>query len=259
MVSLPAGSELEQLFLQKYGDPQRTGWAPRRRRRFGYALPADVYEALVSKLVTPGCRWIDVGGGHDVFPENPALARSLAARCSVLVAVDPSENVHRNEFAHERVQAFIEDYRTDRQFDLATLRMVVEHVDDPANVVRALNRLLRPGGRAVVLTVNLRSPITLVSRFTPFWLHHPIKSRVWGGSEEDTFPVRYRMNTRRALRRWFEQGGFREAEFAVLDDLSPFGGFRTVNLVELYAWKAMRTLGLPYPENCLLGVYERQG
>jgi hypothetical protein len=89
-------------------------------------------------------------------------------------------------------------------------------------------------------------------------MHHPIKSRIWGGSEEDTFPVRYLMNTRSTLRQLFEQAGFQEAAFAKLDDLTAFGRFRLLNIAELVAWKALNRLGIPYAENCLLGVYERR-
>src|SRR4029079_10700199 len=117
-----------------------------------------------------GCAWLDVGGGHNVFPDNPRLAEALASRCSVLVAVDPSPNVTKNRFASERVQALIEDYRTDRSFDLVTMRMVVEHVDDPPAVAGAVARVLRPGGIAVVLTVNRSSPLTVMSRLVPFSL-----------------------------------------------------------------------------------------
>jgi ubiquinone/menaquinone biosynthesis C-methylase UbiE len=169
--------------------------------------------------------------------------------------VDPSENVHRNEFVHERVQCLLEDFRTDRRFDLATLRMVVEHAEQPKLLIGALDRLLLPGGLAVVLTVNLLSPIATISRFTPFWLHHPVKKLIWGGEEEDTFPVCYQMNTRRRLRALFEAQGFREAEFEFLDDLSAFGKFRWLNLVELSVWKLLKTCGVRYPENCLLGIY----
>jgi len=253
----PSPLELSQLFLQKYGRPESIGWAPNQRLRFGYYSPADVYEATVAKLVRPGYSWIDIGGGQDIFPDNAGLARSLVSRCSLVVAVDPSENVRENDFVHERVQSLIEEYRSDREFDLATLRMVVEHVQEPERVVGAIRRLLRPGGLAVLLTVNLWSPIATISRLTPFRLHHPIKRLIWGGEEEDTFPVRYLMNTRRKLRGFFEAEGFREAEFRFLDDLSAFGRFRILNLAELSLWKLMSTLGLHYPENCLLGVYER--
>jgi 2-polyprenyl-3-methyl-5-hydroxy-6-metoxy-1,4-benzoquinol methylase len=129
---------MERLFLQKFGEPASTGWAPRQRHQFGYFTPSDIYEALVSAVVSDGCAWLDVGGGHNVFPDNPRLAEALVSRCSVLVAVDPSPNVTKNRYASERVQALIEDYRTDRSFDLVTMRMVVEHVDDPPAVAGAV-------------------------------------------------------------------------------------------------------------------------
>lgn len=254
----PTKVELEQLFIQKYGEPSRTGWAPRQRYDFGYYLPSDVYEALLTKLVSSGCTWLDVGGGHQIFPENPKLAATLAARSSFIAAVDPSENVHQNKYVHERVQSPIETYRTDKTFDLVTLRMVAEHVADPEPVMQALRGLVRPAGLAVVLTVNHRAPLTLLSRLLPFEWHHPIKKLFWGSEEADTFPVRYRMNSRRVLKGLFESHGFDEAAFAYLDDLSALGHFRIGSYLEIRSWQLLRTLGLRYPENCLLGIYRRR-
>jgi 2-polyprenyl-3-methyl-5-hydroxy-6-metoxy-1,4-benzoquinol methylase len=45
----------------------------------------------------------------------------------------------------------------DAAFDLITLWAVLEHVHDPISVLRAVRRLLAPGGRAVVLVPNFRS------------------------------------------------------------------------------------------------------
>ena len=257
-LALPTQASMERLFLQKFGEPSSTGWAPRQRHQFGYYTPSDVYEALVSTAVSDGCAWLDVGGGHNVFPDNPGLAEALVSRCSVLVAVDPSPNVTKNRFASERVQALIEDYRTDRLFDLVTMRMVVEHVDDPPAVAGAVARLLRPGGIAVVLTVNRSSPLTVMSRFVPFSLHHPIKALFWGSEEEDTFPVRYKMNSRTALARVFDSAGLSETLFSKLDDLSTWSRYSLMNYAELMAWSIIRRSGLSYPENCLLGVYQRR-
>lgn len=255
---LPSPAELEELFRSKYGDPETTGEAPRRRFRFGYFTPADIYESVVSRRVTAGCLWLDVGGGHSIFPENPGLARTLVARCAKVVAVDPSENVLRNDLVHERVQCFLEQYDPGVPFDLATMRMVVEHVERPESFVGALARLVRPGGMAVVFTVNLWSPITLLSRLVPFRLHHPIKRLFWGAEEEDTFPVCYRMNTPEVLRRLFERAGFAQQLSVKLDDLSASGQFKLLNYLELLAWRGLRRAGLRYPESCLLGVYVRR-
>ncbi len=132
-------ADLEALFAQKYGAPETTGWAPRRRFRFGYYLPADAYECLVSQNVAAGCSWLDVGGGHSIFPNNTELASTLVLRCATVVAVDPSENVLKNTFVHERVRSKLEDYAPSRQFGLATLRMVVEHVPNPKHLSTRLD------------------------------------------------------------------------------------------------------------------------
>jgi SAM-dependent methyltransferase len=192
-----------------------------------------------------------------VFPENPDLARRLADRSGALTALDPSSNIEHNEVAHRRVQALLEDFRTDERFDLITMRMVVEHVSRPDEFVAALRTLVRPGGKVIVFTVSRWAPVSIVSRLVPFGLHHTIKARIWGGEAEDTFPVHYRMNTRRRLRQLFQQAGFREMAFARLDDLSVFGQFNFMNRVELTVWRVLRGLRIRYPEHCLLGIYRR--
>jgi len=256
-VGLANEEELRALFLQKHGKPEATGWAPSRRFRFGYFTPSDVYEATVAKVVAAGCRWLDVGGGRSMFPENPTLARTLAERARVVVAVDPSGNVHDNDLVHERINSTLEGFTTDTPFDLATIRMVVEHVENPSEFVASLSRAVKPGGIVVVLTVNLWSPVTFVSRLVPFRLHHAVKKLFWGGFEEDTFPAHYRMNTRLQLAGLFEQAGFVERDFRKVGDLSVFGKFRVLNYVELLLWRALDAVGVSYPENCLIGVYQR--
>ncbi|MFL5342035.1 MAG: class I SAM-dependent methyltransferase [Gemmataceae bacterium] len=251
----PTRAELEDLVRLKHGDLAAAGWGVRRRWRAGYFTPDDHYEALVRRLVVPGSYWLDVGGGASVFPHNIPLARELASRCGLLVGVDPSDNIHTNPFVHERAQCRIEEYQTDHRFDLATLRMVAEHVFDPPRVVAALAGLLRPRGVAVVYTINRRAPVALATRLTPFSLHHPVKRLLWGGAEKDTFPIAYKMNSHRELKRLFQQAGFAEQLFLHLDDLATFSQIKPLNWLELQAWRALHALRLRYPENCLLAVY----
>jgi SAM-dependent methyltransferase len=262
-IHLPQTPQLERLFLEKHGPPEEVGWAPRRRFDAKYYLPSDVYEALVESLVTKGVSWLDVGGGHAIFPENPRLATRLVSVCSRVVAADPSGNVRLNTFVHETVQSPLELYRSAIPFDLATMRMVVEHVEHPEAFVGALARLVRPGGIAVVFTVNRWSPLTILSRWVPFRWHHTLKQAIWGSDEEgpfdeaDTFPVHDKMNTRATLARLFAAAEFEEVMFAKLDDVSLFGRFPFLNRLELTARQAIHRIGLSYPENCLLAVYRR--
>jgi SAM-dependent methyltransferase len=208
--------------------------------------------------VFPGCDWLDVGGGTSPFPDNPKLAAELAARANRFVGVDPSANVFDNPYTREKHQLFIEGYTSPGPFDLATLRMVAEHVTAPGAVIDALARLVKPGGLVIIFTVDLWSPITVVSRVVPFDLHYPVKKLLWGGEEKDTFPTAYLMNTRRDLKRLFARGQFREAAFAWVDDCSALARFPLLNTVELVTRTALRRVALRYPECNLLGAYRRE-
>jgi SAM-dependent methyltransferase len=255
---MPSKADLQAVFDLKHGDLAAVGWSPRLRRRFGYFSPDDVYEALVDRLVTPGCTWMDVGCGRDLFPGNRRLAERLAARCGLLVGVDPAPTLAENPFVHERVSGALDELDDPRHFDLVTLRMVAEHVERPAQLAAALARCTRPGGRAVIYTVNRWSPVPLLTALVPFRMHQPIKRVLWRTETRDTFPTRFRMNTRRRLRSLLADAGFDEESFAYLDDCRTLGRFRALLLLELTAWAALRRLGLRYPESCLLGVYRRR-
>lgn len=250
--------ELKNIFQLKHGKLENAGWAPRRRWNIGYYQPNDYYESLMNKLITPETKWIDVGGGSALFPNNETLSQTLASRAKKLVVVDPSENVLNNPYAHERVQGVIQEYPGKELFDLATLRMVAEHISDPISLVETLKNILRPQGLVVIFTVNRWSPVPIVSRLVPFWMHYPIKKIFWKGEEKDTFPTVYRMNSRNQLNKIFEGNGFVEQYFAYLDDLAIFGAYKKINYTETIIWRVMKYLGMRYPENCLLCVYQKQ-
>jgi SAM-dependent methyltransferase len=243
----------------KYGAPEQMGPAPRLRQRFGYSSPDDWYEAAVFGLVSGTTTWLDVGCGRNVFPSNRAAAKLLSERCRLLVGLDPSDNIRANDMVHEHVQSPLADYVTDRRFDLLTLRMVAEHITDPVAAVGALARLTAAGGRVVVYTVNKWAPATMVSAITPFWLHVAAKRVLWQTDERDTFPTAYRMNTRGQLKRLFAAGGFQEESFQYLDDCQSFGRFGLLSRLELLAWKGLRSIGLRYPESCILAVFRKSG
>ena len=99
--------------------------------RFGYYSTQKWYEAVVDQLVTNDSKWIDVGGGKTVLPENRKLSEELASRCDLLVGVDPSDNIHENTIVHKQVHSTIEDFDSETGFDLAHSPHVAEHIDSP--------------------------------------------------------------------------------------------------------------------------------
>jgi 2-polyprenyl-3-methyl-5-hydroxy-6-metoxy-1,4-benzoquinol methylase len=252
----PPEAGIARVLGMKYGDPP-TGWGPLLRRRFGYRTPDDLYEATVAELVTPGISWADIGCGHELFPSNKPLARLLADRAGLLVGVDPDETLEENPFVHRKVRALLTDYRPEQPFDLVTLRMVAEHIPDAEAAAAALARMVRPGGRVLIYTVNLWAPVSLAAKCVPFGLHHPIKKVLWRTEEKDTFPTYFRMNTRKRLAALMGAHGLRETGFQYLDDCRTLQRFPLTNRIELLTWRALRAVGLHYPETCLLGTYRR--
>ena len=257
------GSELWQrvvatiprVLQEKHGDLATAGWGPRQRDRFGHRTPADWYEALLDVLVTPATIWLDVGCGRDISPGNEATARRLADRCRKLVGIDPSDNIDDNQTVHERLKMPIEDHPPGAAYDLITMRMVAEHIESPRDVVGRLAALLAPGGRIVIYTVSKYSPSVLIASATPMSVHHAAKHVLWRTEERDTFPTTYRMNTRGTLAQLFAEQDMTEEMFELLPDCRTTSRFERLQFVELSLWKLLSSLGIPYPETCILAVY----
>lgn len=233
------------------------GWGVRMQERLGYHTPDEWYEATLLSLVNPRVDWLDVGCGHELFPNNLRLSRLLSARCGSLTGVDPDPAINSNEWLHVGHQCSLEDLKIGRQFDLISMRMVAEHIADPDAAVAKLAWLTRPGGRVVVHTVSKWSPVSLLAAMTPTWVHARVKRAAWNTPSEDTFPTVFRMNTRRDLDRVFGKHGFFEEDFMRLNDTRTLAGWRVTALAELLVERVLRFLGIPYPERCILGVYRR--
>lgn len=255
----PIEEALDSLFRKHSGDPLQHGWRIKMQYRFRYFPPEAWYQAVVDQIVTDECRWIDVGGGKSIFPDNHKLSRELAERCDHLVGVDPSDNLDQNDLVDERCKATIEQYHSDEVFDLATLRMVAEHIEQPEMVVQSLARLIKPTGYVVIYTPNRWSFLSAMASLIPNSLHAFLARLLAPDREdEDIFPTCYKMNTRRRLRNLFKEGGFREVGFAYLDDTSILQRFRVTCFLELALRKVFHLLRVRYPENNLLGIYQKQ-
>ena len=96
----------------------------------------------------------DIGSGTGLF------ARGLAQHAAAVVCVDASAAMLAQVPAGERlitVTANVEDLAAGRvalpyeRFDAMLLKEVLHHVDDRAAVISGLARLLRPGGRMLVV------------------------------------------------------------------------------------------------------------
>ena len=100
----------------------------------------------------------DVGCGGGI------LAEAMAAKGARVTGIDLAEKplkvaqLHRHESGHEidyrlmSAEALAEE--SPGAFDLVTCMEMLEHVPEPASVVRACARLAKPGGWVVFATIN---------------------------------------------------------------------------------------------------------
>jgi 2-polyprenyl-6-hydroxyphenyl methylase/3-demethylubiquinone-9 3-methyltransferase len=105
-----------------------------------------------------GSRVADVGCGGGL------LAESLAAAGARVTAIDLAPAMIQVARLHARAGGLEIDYRCEpvealaasepAGFDVVTCMEMLEHVPEPAGTVAALARLLRPGGRLFVSTLN---------------------------------------------------------------------------------------------------------
>ncbi len=108
-----------------------------------------------------GKRILDVGCGGGI------LAEAMAARGAEVIGIDLADKALKVAQLHKLEVGSTVDYRlisaeamaaeAPASFDIVTCMEMLEHVPDPASVVRACATLCKPGGRVFFSTIN-RNP-----------------------------------------------------------------------------------------------------
>jgi ubiquinone/menaquinone biosynthesis C-methylase UbiE len=98
------------------------------------------------------------------------------------------------------------------RFDMVISRSVIEHLEDPSQVFREFSRVLRPGGKVIVITPNKYDYVSMIAALTPYWLHRFLVSRIFEVPEHDVFPTLYRANTLSTIQKLFKSAGLAPRE-----------------------------------------------
>jgi 2-polyprenyl-6-hydroxyphenyl methylase/3-demethylubiquinone-9 3-methyltransferase len=152
--------------LAKFSDLAHRWWDPTSEFKPLHQinpLRLDWIEKLAGATGVRGKQVLDVGCGGGLLAE--AVARRGAAQVlGIDLAVKPLRvaQLHALEGAVENVdyrEIAVEALAAERAagFDLVTCMEMLEHVPDPASVVRACAALVKPGGQVFFSTLN-RNP-----------------------------------------------------------------------------------------------------
>ncbi len=224
-----------------------------------------VYVQLLSKLVTAGAAWLDAGCGHQVFKISSAHEEAqIVSRTTLAVGCDLDRQALQ---AHRsiKLRACCDLRRLpfgSEAFDVVTLNYVAEHLEESQATFAELSRILRPGGRLVVVTPHALGYFVRLSRVGRKLLPESlvrkfIRLREYR-SPEDIFPTFYRANTREDLLRQMEGAGFAEEDFQMLRDPAIFSFIAPLAALELLVMRLLALLGFrKLVEGTMIGVYRR--
>lgn len=164
----------------------------------------DRFSDVIHEHVRAGDVMLDAGcGSGRVFQYEFDAAQRPRFIAGVDMTDEPRGN--RNIDAAARADLAHLPFR-DSTFDIAISSHVAEHLTQPERVFGELARVLRPGGRLLVLTPNRWHYVTVSSALMPHAFH--LKFNRWRGVDaNDIFPTVYRANTAKRLRSLFEAAG----------------------------------------------------
>lgn len=183
-------------------------------RRFypNYRGETAVLRDQVLAVLSPAHVVLDVGCGN-----GSMTSLDFKSQCKMVVGVDVCNDLKANSSLHHAVSGTLESIPLQSgSVDLVLCRYVVEHLPYPLGVFREFFRVLRDGGRIVLLTPNRWHYVSLISRFSPFRFHRWFNS-LYGVAEEDTFPTFYRANSQGHILRLAEQSGLRVVVLQMLE------------------------------------------
>lgn len=150
-----------QAELDKFGALAQRWWDPDGPQKPLHALNPARLGYVAQRIALRGTQVLDVGCGAGLLSE--ALAREGAQ----VTALDLAPELVKVARLHGLESGVKVDYRLQSveslaaelpgTFDAVTCMEMLEHVPDPASIIRACATLLRPGGRLFLSTLN-RTP-----------------------------------------------------------------------------------------------------
>ena len=150
-----------QAELDKFDDLAQRWWDPRGPQKALHALNPARLGYVAERVQLRDAAVLDVGCGGGL------LSEALAQAGAKVTAIDLAPNLLKVARLHGLESGIKVDYRempvetlaeqSPASFDAITCMEMLEHVPEPASIIEACAKLLKPGGRLFLSTLN-RTP-----------------------------------------------------------------------------------------------------
>jgi SAM-dependent methyltransferase len=182
-----------------------------------YPLEDDVYfqfERNVRSFLTPKTVLLDAGCGREA-----GTLRRMAPLVHEAIGIDEIDFAAPAEANLTLINADLHHIPlADGCADVVIARSVVEHLEDPLMAYREFYRLLKPEGRFFLITPNRMHYAMIAASLIPNRFHARVVKFSEGRPHEDTFPTRYRSNSRRKIHALAAGSGFTVRAFDYLGE-----------------------------------------
>ena len=146
-----------------------------------------LYKEILKTSLNTQSIWLDCGCGNNEMVENFAISAKTA------VGVDVINPLYRNNYLKADVKKLPFPSQT---ADLITLRFVVEHFKNSDEYIDELSRVSKKGGKIIVLTTNILSPLIFLPRLLlPYWLKNKILTKIFKVNNDDVFQTYHKLNS----------------------------------------------------------------
>ncbi|QJQ07137.1 bifunctional 2-polyprenyl-6-hydroxyphenol methylase/3-demethylubiquinol 3-O-methyltransferase UbiG [Undibacterium piscinae] len=144
--------------IQKFSDLAHRWWDPTSEFRPLHEINPLRLEWINNCVALSGKNVIDIGCGGGI------LAESMARKGAKVTGIDLSDKALKVADLHglesgisvryEKIAAEDMADREAGQYDVVTCMEMLEHVPDPASIIRACAKLVKPGGHVFFSTLN---------------------------------------------------------------------------------------------------------
>jgi 2-polyprenyl-6-hydroxyphenyl methylase/3-demethylubiquinone-9 3-methyltransferase len=160
-IQMTARQNVDQNELQKFATLAHRWWDPNSEFKPLHEINPLRLNYIDQQVGLKGKRVLDVGCGGGI------LSESMYARGADVTGIDLGEKALKVAQLHQMESGAKVDYRLvavetlaeeqPESFDVVTCMEMLEHVPDPAAVIGACARLVKPGGTVFFSTIN-RNP-----------------------------------------------------------------------------------------------------
>ena len=210
------------------------------------------FYSRVNALLNPRAVLLDLGcgRGRQFDVPDPGYAQDLQrfqGRVQRVIGIDVHDGVREHPYLDEWHVISPSDgipIASDT-VDIVVADWLLEHIEQPARLASEMERIIRAGGWFCARTVNRWSYIGVGARLMPNRLHgRLVRQLIPVARIEDVFPTLYRLNSLRAVRRWFPDDKWHNCSYVTNTTPRYFGSSRVLfRAIELYQRLTPRGLG----------------